>query len=191
MQGLAKKLTLTTGAALGIAMAGAFPAQAVTLNFAWNGNAGYSAKGSFNYDENTAPATFSESGPGATNFLRSLNISFFNPLNNLIAAYDNVVNGNATAQYFKFNFNTVKQEIFGTIDLGGEVAGDTYLSGTVGTNLSLYQVPLSGADFIVDSNSGAIATANVPEPSLILGILALGAMGVTYRIKRQLTHSLK
>ena len=46
MQGLAKKLALTIGSAFSIAMAAAFPAEAETLNFSWNGNAGYSAKGS-------------------------------------------------------------------------------------------------------------------------------------------------
>jgi hypothetical protein len=186
MGGLVKNLTLTTGVALSIALTAAVPAQAVVFNIGWNGNTGYSAKGSFSYDENTAPTTFSESGPGATNFLRSLNISFFNPVNNLIATYDNVVNGNSTGQYFKFNFNTVTQKIFGIIDLGGEVAGDTYLSGTVNSNFSLFQVPQSGADFVIDSNSGAIAVTTVPEPSPILGILALSALGITYRIKRQI-----
>ncbi|OUL26426.1 hypothetical protein [Nostoc sp. 106C] len=188
MRDLVKTLTVATGVALNISLTAAFPAQAVTLNFSWNGDGGYSATGSFSYDENTAPASFSESGFGATKFLRSLSINFFNPLNNLVAAYDNVVNGNSTAQYFKFNFNTVTQKIFGLIDLGGEVAGDTYLSGTVNTNLSLYQVPQSGPDFIIDKNSGDIAVTTVPEASPILGVLALSAVGITYRIKRQLKH---
>ncbi|OUL21581.1 hypothetical protein BV372_31585 [Nostoc sp. T09] len=188
MQDLVKTLTLTTGVALTISLTGTFPAQAVTLNFGWNGDGGYSARGAFNYDESTAPASFSESGFGTTKFLRSLSIAFFNPLNNLVAAYNNVVNSNSTAQYFKFNFNTVTQEIFGLIDLGGEVAGDTYLSGTVNTNLSLYQVPQFGSDFIIDKNSGAIAVTTVPEPSPVLGVLALSAVGITYRIKRQLKH---
>jgi|GEM_PF-2044859 len=52
------------------------PAQAVDLNFNWLGNAGYSAVGSFSYDEAIAPAIISESGSGVTKFLQSLNVSF-------------------------------------------------------------------------------------------------------------------
>ncbi|MFN6568383.1 hypothetical protein A6770_16800 [Nostoc minutum NIES-26] len=177
-------LTLTTGIALSIALTRITPAQAVTFDFGWNGNGGYSAKGSFSYDENTAPAIFAENnGLGATNILQSLNVSFFDPRNNLIAAYDNVVDGISTGQYFKFNFNTTTQEIFGSIDLGGEVAGDTYLSGTVNTNLSLYQVPQSGSDLVIDSSSGFIAIKTVPEPNSILSLVVLSAVGIMFRIK--------
>lgn len=151
--------------ALTIAMMEILPAQAVTLNFSWKGDVGYSAKGSLSYDQNTAPETFSETGQGPTQALQSLNISFFNPKNKLIAAYHNVVNSISTGKYFKFNFNTATKQIFGAIDLGGAVAGETYLSGNVNTKLSLYQVPQSGADFVVDSNSQSIIAQSVPEPS--------------------------
>nr|WP_238361101.1 hypothetical protein [Iningainema tapete] len=136
---------------------GIIPASAITFNYTWKGDNNYSATGSFSYDENTVPATFSENGFGATNVLQSLNISFFAPLNNRIATYNNVLDGNSKANYFNFNFNTVTQEIFGLIDLGGEEPGDTYLKGTVNTNLSLFQVPQSGIDVIIDSNSGNIS----------------------------------
>jgi len=155
---LSKVITAAITVALSVALAlcGNNPAQAITYDFSWNGNGGYSATGSFSYDENTAPEKFSESGPGATQALQSLNVSFFNPSANLIATYNNVVNEISTGQYFKFNFNTVTKEIFGLIDLGGEVAGETYLKGTVNTDLSLYQVPQSGSDTIGDSESGNI-----------------------------------
>ncbi|MBH8574299.1 hypothetical protein I8752_14980 [Nostocaceae cyanobacterium CENA369] len=158
-------LTLTIAIAFNIALIGITPAQAVTFDFGWNGNGGYSAKGSFSYDEKTAPAIFAEDGLGATNVLQSLNISFFDPQNNSIATYNNVLDGISTGQYFKFNFNTATQEIFGFIDLGGGVAGETYLSGTVNNNLSLYQVPQSGSDFVVDSSSDLSTAKTVPEPN--------------------------
>jgi hypothetical protein len=156
MRILVLKTTLVIATALIIALTGITPAQAITLNFNWNGNNNYSALGSFSYDENTAPATFSEKGAGQTHILQSFNISFFDPVNNLIATYNNVVNSTSISNYFQFNFNTVTQEIFGFIDLGGEVAGDTYLKGTVNTDLSLFQVPQSGSDVRIDSNPGAI-----------------------------------
>ncbi|HAA31874.1 MAG TPA: hypothetical protein DCE56_34460 [Cyanobacteria bacterium UBA8553] len=181
-------LTVITGTALTLALTGITPAQAITFNFDWNGTQGYSATGSFSYDENTAPAIFSESGLGQTQVLQSLNISFFDPFNNFIAAYNNVVNGISTANYFQFNFNTNTQEIFGTIDFGGEVAGDTYLKGTINTNLSLYQVPQSGSDVSVDSSAGTLTAQAVPEPTATLGLLLFGMAGITSQIKRQSKH---
>ncbi|NMG20283.1 hypothetical protein [Brasilonema bromeliae] len=162
MRILILKTTITTATALIIALTGITPAQAITLNFTWNGNNNYSALGSFSYDENTAPAIFSEKGAGQTDVLQSLNISFFDPLNNLIATYNNVVDGVSIPNYFQFNFNTVTQEIFGLIDLGGEIAGDTYLKGTVNSDLSLFQVPQSDSDARIDSNSGAIVVKPIP-----------------------------
>lgn len=185
MKQLLSALTVTTGIALTFTITGIAPAQAITFNFGWNGDAGYSATGSFSYDEKTAPPTFSESGPGVTQVLQSLNVSFFDPSKKFISVYDNVVDGISTANYFKFNFNTVTQEIFGLIDLGGEVPGDTYLKGTVNTNLSLFQVPQSGSDVIVDSNSGTLVVEAVPESSSILSLLFFGAVGIASKLKLQ------
>lgn len=178
-----KALTLVTGTALASTLALTTPAQAITFNFNWNGNQGYSAQGSFSYDETTAPVTFSETGAGTTDVLDSLDVSFFTPDNNLIATYDNVTEGNSTGNYFAFNFDTVASEVFGLIDVGGEVPGDTYLSGTVNTNLSLYQVPEASPDVVVDSNLGTITVEAVPEASSILGILVFGVIGIALRLK--------
>ncbi|MBW4595887.1 MAG: hypothetical protein KME46_24045 [Brasilonema angustatum HA4187-MV1] len=165
MRILVLKITLATATALIIVLTGITPAHAITLNFNWNGNNNYSALGSFSYDENTAPGSFSEKGAGQTYVLQSLNVSFFDPLKNVIATYNNVVDGVSIPKYFQFNFNTVTQEIFGLIDLGGEVAGETYLKGTVNTDLSLFQVPQSGSDATIDSNSGTIVVKPAPLQS--------------------------
>ena len=42
---------------------------AVTIDFQWSGNQGYTAKGSFSYDEKTSPTIFSEKGSGKTQVL--------------------------------------------------------------------------------------------------------------------------
>lgn len=185
MKKIFSALTLTTGIALTLTLTGIAPAQAITFNFGWNGNGNYSAIGSFSYEENTAPPTFSESGLGPTQVLQSLNVSFFDPFDNPIDTYNNVVNGISTGNFFKFNFNTVTQEIFGLIDVGGEVAGTTYLKGTVNTDFSLIQVPQSGSDVIIDSNSGTLVVQAVPEPTSIVGLLFFSAVGITYKIKRR------
>ncbi len=76
--------TTATSAVLSVAIAAGAnnPAQAIDFIFNWLGDAGYSAVGSFSYDETTAPTIISESGSGATNFLQSLNVSFLDPSNN-------------------------------------------------------------------------------------------------------------
>jgi hypothetical protein len=166
MQKLFSNFVLIIATVLTFMLAQILPCQAITFDFIWKGNGSYSAKGSFSYDESTAPKSFSEKGKGATNVLKSFDISFFDSQNNLSATYNNVVNSISNTNFFKFNFNTATQEIFGEIDLGGEIVGDTYLSGTVNNNLSLFKVPRSGSDLIIDSNPGSVAAKPVPEASV-------------------------
>ncbi|MEG3439616.1 hypothetical protein V0288_20985 [Pannus brasiliensis CCIBt3594] len=116
------------------------PALAVTIEFSWSGNNGYTARGSFRYDEKTAPALIHEEGAGRTKVIEKLEISFLDPRGKEIARYDNVFGGVSDANYFRFNFDTRTGEIFGSIDLGGESAGETYLKGIVKENLALFHV---------------------------------------------------
>jgi hypothetical protein len=50
---------------------------AVTIDFQWLGNQGYIAKGSFSYDEKTAPTIFSEKGSGKMQVLEDFQVSFY------------------------------------------------------------------------------------------------------------------
>ncbi len=50
---------------------------AVTLDFQWLGNQGYTAKGSFSYDEKTAPTIFSEKSSGKMRVLENFQVSFY------------------------------------------------------------------------------------------------------------------
>ncbi len=93
---------------------------AVTIDFQWLGNQGYTAKGSFSYDEKTAPTIFSEKGSGKTQVLENFQVSFYDNSGQEIAKYDNVSQGVSSANYFPFNFNTKTGQVFGSIDLGGE-----------------------------------------------------------------------
>ncbi len=155
-------------------------AQAITFNFEWLGDAGFSASGSFSYDETTAPATFSESGLGPTNVLDSLTVSFFDPSNSLLATFDNVVGGVSTYEFLAFNFDTTTQELFGFLDIGEDTftgtPGEFFLIGDVGISLDLVDAALGP----LDSNSGTItvSVASVPEPSSLigLGLIGLGAL---------------
>ena len=178
-----------TTASFSVAVAAANnPAQAIELNFNWQGNAGYSAIGSFSYDETTAPTIISEVGSGATNFLQSLNVSFLDPSNNPLGTYNTVTGGVSQSDFFAFNFNTSTQTLFGPFDVAGGtgVIGEYYLQGTVGDSLFLRQdVDQQGTSITLDPNFGSIQVSKVPEPASMLGLLAFAALGVGSSLKKK------
>ncbi|MEH2294643.1 PEP-CTERM sorting domain-containing protein [Nostoc sp.] len=179
-----------TSTALSVAIAAGTnnPAQAVDLNFNWLGNAGYSAVGSFSYDEATAPTIISESGSGATKFLQSLNVSFLDPSKNLLGTYNTVNGGVSQSQFFTFNFDTSTQKLFGLFDIGGGtgVIGEYFLHGRFGDSLALRQdVNQQGKEITLDQNSGSIQVSKVPEPASIVGLLAFGMLGLGSTLKKK------
>jgi hypothetical protein len=179
-----------TSAALSVAIAvGANnSAQAVDFKFNWLGNAGYSAVGSFSYDEATAPTIISESGSGATNFLQSLNVSFLDPSKNLLGTYNTVAGGVSESQFFAFNFDTSTQKLSGPFDVAGGtgVIGEYFFQGTVGDSLFLRQdVNQQGTSITLDQNSGSIQVSKVPEPASMLGLAALGMFGLGSTLKKK------
>jgi hypothetical protein len=123
---------------------------AVTIDFQWSGKGGYTAKGSFSYDETKAPAIFSEKGSGKMQVLENFQVSFYDSDGQKIARYNNVREGFSQTNYFQFNFNTKTGEVFGEIDLGGEATGETYLKGLVNDNLSLFRV--NSRDVVMDED---------------------------------------
>ncbi len=190
MKNILSKLAATAVTSAILSVASGQEAQAISFNFNWQGDGGYSAKGMFSYDETTAPAIISESGAGATNNLESLMVSFFDPSNNPLQSFNTVSNGVSESPFFNFNFDTSTQTLFGAFDVGGGtgVIGEQFFQGTVGSLLRLRQdVDQMGTAIELDQNSGAITvTAKaVPEPSSILGLLALGAMGAGSILKKK------
>ncbi|MCC5667612.1 PEP-CTERM sorting domain-containing protein [Nostoc sp. CHAB 5784] len=177
-----------TSAAFSVVAAANNPANAIELNFNWQGDAGYSAIGSFSYDETTAPTIISESGSGATNFLESLNVSFLDPSNNPLGTYNTVTGGVSQSDFFAFNFDTSTQTLFGPLNVGGGtgVIGEYFFSGTVGDSLRLRQdVDQQGTSITLDQNSGSIQVSKVPEPASMLGLLAFAALGVGSSLKKK------
>ena len=165
MSGL-KNLLITLLITIFITAIGGFmvdkSAEAMTQSFQWNGKTGYSARGKFSYDEAKVAKTIVEQGAGKTNSLKSLIVTFYNPSGEPISTYENVINGIASGNYFEFHFDRVKQKLFGSIDLGGEFAGEMYLKGEVDRQLSLIEVDSSSIDRTVDKDFGAIVeTQNV------------------------------
>ncbi|WP_392534290.1 PEP-CTERM sorting domain-containing protein [Nostoc sp. C117] len=179
-----------TSAVLSVAIAAGSnnSAQAIDFNFNWLGNGGYSATGSFSYDEATAPTIISESGSGATNFLKSLNVSFLDPSKNLLGTYNTVAGGVSQSSFFAFNFDTSTKKLFGPLDVAGGtgVIGEYFFQGTVGDSLQLRQdVDQQGTSTLVDQNSGSIQVSKVPEPASMLGLVALAMLGAGSTLKKK------
>ena len=163
MSGL-RNLLITLLITIFITVTGGFmvtkSAEAMTQSFQWTGKTGYSAQGKFSYDEAQVPRTISEQGMRKTKTLKSLMITFYNPSGEPINTYENVVNGMAQGNYFEFHFNPVTQKLFGQIDLGGELAGEMYLKGTVDRELSLIEVEQFGIDRTIDKDAGYVVAKN-------------------------------
>ncbi|MEH2213942.1 PEP-CTERM sorting domain-containing protein [Nostoc sp.] len=188
MKNIFAKITAIATLVAAIAAGANNPAQAIELNFNWQGDAGYSATGSFSYDETTAPTIISEVGSGATNFLQSLNVSFLDPSKNLLGTYNTVSGGVSESSFFAFNFNTSTQTLFGPFDVAGGtgVIGEYFFQGTVGDSLFLRQdVDQQGTSTTLDQNSGSIQVSKVPEPASLLGLLAFAGLGVASTFKKK------
>ncbi|MDZ8238690.1 MAG: PEP-CTERM sorting domain-containing protein [Nostoc sp. ChiQUE01a] len=178
----------STVVSVAIAASANNPAQAIDFKFNWLGDAGYSAIGSFSYDETTAPTIITESGSGATNFLQSLNVSFLDPSQNVLGTYNTVSGGVSQSSFFAFNFDTSSETLFGPLNIGGGtgVIGEYFFSGTVGNSLQLRQdVNQQGTSITLDQNSGSIQVSKVPEPASILALLAFGMLGVGSTLKKK------
>lgn len=161
MPGL-KTLLLTLLITILITFTGGFAvaksAEATTQRFQWTGKTGYYAQGTFSYDEEQASTTISEQGAGKTTTLNSLIVTFYNPSGEAINTYKNVVNGVAEGNYFEFHFDRVNQKLFGSLDLGGELAGEMYLKGKVARELALIKVEQSGIDSTLDQDTGTFTS---------------------------------
>ena len=193
MNNIFTKIAAIAATSAALCMAIPQQAQAISFNFNWQGNGGYSAKGMFSYDETTAPTIISESGAGPTNNLQSLMVSFFDPANNPLQSFNTVTNGVSESPFFSFNFDTSTQTLFGGFDVGGGtgVIGEQFFNGTIGGLLQLSQDfdQMTTAIELDRQNPGEITvtakSAKVPEPSSILGLLALGAMGAGSILKKK------
>ncbi|MDZ8260816.1 PEP-CTERM sorting domain-containing protein [Nostoc sp. ChiQUE01b] len=188
MKNIFAKITAIATLVAAIAAGANNPAQAIELKFNWQGDAGYSATGSFSYDETTAPTIISEAGSGATNFLQSLNVSFLDPSKNLLGTYNTVSSGVSESSFFAFNFDTSTQTLFGPFDVAGGtgVIGEYFFQGTVGDSLQLRQdVDQQGTSITLDQNFGSIQVSKVPEPASLLGLLAFAGLGVASTLKKK------
>ncbi|MEO1673758.1 MAG: hypothetical protein AAFR77_23775, partial [Cyanobacteria bacterium J06631_2] len=85
-----------------------------------------------------------------------LKVSFYSPDREMIASYDNIVDGVVQANYFEFHYDPATQQLLGEMDLGGESAGEIYLKGNVKQGLVLIEVEPSGEEKTMNSGKWAV-----------------------------------
>jgi hypothetical protein len=197
MNNLLTKLTVT--AVTTMALSGALalsvsnPAQALTFNYSFVTDTGYSGKGQFSYPGN--PAMISESGSGPTNFLQSLSLSVFSPANNLLDSGNSVVNSVSNDNFLLFEFDALT-ETLNILDTNTAASGSDpyyFISNAVApsytpvapgsTTFNLFAFSsTNGATFLGSASS--IQVSSVPEPS-VLGLLALGGLAAGYVMRKK------
>jgi hypothetical protein len=174
------------------------PAQAITFNYNFQTDTGYLGTGQFSYDQSTAPTIISESGAGPTKYLESLSLSVFDPANTLLDSGNSVVNGVSGSPYFQFEFNTLTQTL-SLFDNSTSASGSdiTYFitnfydpSNNPVTSLGSTTFNLFKSDDITGTatflgSTASIQVTPVPEPTAVLSLLAIGALGVGSVLKRR------
>jgi hypothetical protein len=128
-------------------------AEAITMNFQWTGEKGYSAKVVFSYDEQVNSDQIIEENKGKAKIIQNLTVSFYNPAGQSLGTYENIQKGVSQAPYFRFNFDPQQQQIIGSIDLGGDSSGEIYLKGIVQEKLKLFKIDQSGKETIYDQKA--------------------------------------
>ena len=181
-----------------IALSRTNSAQAITFNYSFQTDTGYTGKGQFSYDELTAPTIISESGAGPTNFLEFLSLSVFSPTNDLLDSGNSVVNGISNDSFLLFEFDT-ETETLNVLDNNTEASGsdpyyfisnavdpDYNFVGPGNTDFNLFafspQTP-DTANYLGFADE--ILVSRVPEPNSVLGLLAWGALGIGSVLKKK------
>ena len=194
-------IVTTIGLVLAIAITPNDVVHATEFKFNWKAGAGYLAQGSFNYDTTTAPSIISEAGLGVTKNLQSLSISFFTPLSTLINSFTPVVNGVSNYSFLRFNFDSTKEQIFGSFDVGKDnnLPGDTWLNNNLalidegfsdevlGKEFGFNSRDATGIKQILDLSNNSVQVSKVPEGSIIIGLLTVCSLGFTLKQKKAIS----
>ena len=152
-----QNLTVKLATAIAIALIGfvyVLPVNAVEQNFELNSDRGYRLESNFSYQ--VSERTIAERGKGKTKAIDLLQVRFYNPDGEMMASYDNIIDGIARGEYFEFNYDPDTQQLIGNIDLGGESAGEIYLKGNIEEGLTLIEVEPTGEEIPMDSGRWSV-----------------------------------
>ena len=123
----------------------AIPAMATTESFQLHSDKGYRLETSFTYDETEA-----------TKDLDFLEVRFYNSDGEMMASYDNIVDGKVRGNYFEFDYDLNTHQPLGEIDIGGESAGEMYLKGSMKRGFSLIEVKQTGEE-VMDAGEWTVS----------------------------------
>lgn len=172
-------------------------AALISYNLSWTGDAGYSMTGMFGFDDQSIPAT----GIITKNELEFMMLSFFDPNGMLLQDfnYNFPISGE-----FNFNFDTATETVLQSgesdsptgfdlgIDFSAGEMGIGFFSGEPDIGIPPGQVTLSldntqgpGSSTTLDQNGTVVAQRKTPEPSSVLGLLAIGTFGLGANLFRQ------
>lgn len=158
------------------------PAQSalVSTNFSWTGDAGYSAKGTFIYDDSFALIDAEGIEYGDFNDgLDYLAISFYDSSNSLLHSAVNVQSGVVLYDWLDFTFNPSTHAFEGEFDMGSDTNtdGEYYINGEINGPSTLVKVNGTDLDGLAATS---IKVGSVPLPGAIslflTGILGLFGM---------------
>ncbi len=165
------------------------PARASDLamfDYEWTGDAGFLVRGSFSFDETTAPAVIVELADRPTEDLLALDASFFDPSGALLGAFPIVDASVSAYEFLSFEFDVASETLVDFFDVGQVEAGaGLFLQGDPGVGLNLIEV----GEGILDGG-GTLSVSRVPEPGQALLLLGLGAAIATRRGGRALVPGL-
>lgn len=174
-------------------------AALISYNLNWTGDAGYSMRGMFGFDDESV----SGSEIVTRDELEFMMLSFFEPDGNLLQTFNYTF---PISGEFNFNFDQVTETVLQTgesdspngFDLGIDFAsgqmGIGFFSGEPDIGIPPGQITLSldntqglGSSITLDQNGTVVATRKTPESTSILGFLIIGAFGLgsTYLSKKQ------
>jgi len=158
-----------------------FTAHAITYDFNFVGDDGYSVVGQFSFDENTAPAVISEDGLGLTNAIEELSVAFYDDNSNLLSDHTVVTAGVSSYFYFNLTFNTVTEQLEPgfTFDVGEDTdtnnPNEHYLFSDAGEFFTISNADTGN----LDEGTNFIITPAGPQPSAVsVPSLTTGALAV-------------
>jgi len=165
-------------------------ASLITRQFEWSGEDGYTANGTFVYDDAFAIVTHGSGDYGSrdgtpTAGLEELVISFFDPDDILLSTHVDVSGGVSSYSYLSFQFDTASQQLFGFFDMGqdDQITGEHYIAGEIGGGSELRSVELQS---VLDAFAGGTeisVSPVIPEPGAAL-LFATGLLIVRARGRR-------
>ncbi|MEM6634535.1 MAG: hypothetical protein AAF667_01470 [Pseudomonadota bacterium] len=168
---------------------GASKAATISKMFSWVGDGGFSAKGSFSYDDTRLSVSgfAAASGLGPTTGLDELTVSFFDPSNTLLGTFNSVSGGVSSYEILLFEYSARSNSFVdgSFINIGADTGtpGEYFLVGQFGGFASLGAVPATTpTDASTSFNLTVSDVAPVPLPAgLPFFLFGIGSLAMVRR----------